>query len=156
MYERARTLSMGPASGRARDLAYLGYTKRNIAQVLDDLALSGLVRSQRVRNQVRFSWKRRQELEALIRPLPGRMPRWPNLVRVLSGIYELTRKVAAKSDTDAGIEAVKFLEVARLDLESLGIEPMQPSERPAATWPRFIRWATKLASDVASGRTPGP
>ncbi len=139
----------------AADLAYLGYTKRNIAQVLDDLALSGLVRSQRVRNQVRFSWKRRQELEALIRPLPGRIPRWPNLIRVLIGLHELTQKVAGMPETVAGIEAVKFLEVARSDLESLGIEPMQPSARPAATWPRFIRWATKLARDVASGRTPG-
>lgn len=49
----------------------------------------------------------------------------------------------------------ELLGVARSDLESLRLEPMQPSERPAATWPRFIRWVTKLASDVASGPTPG-
>lgn len=53
----------------AADLVFVGYSKRNLAQALDMLAVAGLFRASRTGNRIRFSWQRWEQLSALLAPL---------------------------------------------------------------------------------------
>lgn len=138
----------------AADLVELGYTKRNIAQTLDSLATSGLLRATRVRNQVRFEWAKRDELARLVEPLPDRIPRWPVIIRFVIGLQELAVRLDPKSDTVAGVEAVKFLRDFDLETSALNLQPPPPASLPAETWSAFQKWAVRHTSSLARGTSP--
>ncbi len=137
----------------AADLVELGYTKRNIADTLDSLAAAGLLRPTKVRNQIKFQWARRAEVEELLRPLPDRIPRWPSILEFVTGIRELALRVDGKSDTVCGVEAVKYLRGAELTLQHLGLDAPQPAAEPAATWRAFSTWACEHLKALAHGKS---
>lgn len=135
----------------APDLTYVGYTRRNIAQVLEELAASGTLRGRRVRNQLRFEWVRREELAALVEPLPIRFPRWPELLGFLTDVRQLVCRTPKLSPLVAGIEARKLLGSAEKNLTVLGLEPPTSTNQPAEDWSRFKDWALGLAEEVVRG-----
>jgi len=77
----------------AADLVFIGYSKRNLAEALDMLAAAGLFRSTRTGNRVRFSWQRREQLSALLAPLPDVIPVWSSTLRVMSGFLDLLTRM---------------------------------------------------------------
>lgn len=144
------TLNWNAPSFGARDLVFIGYTKRNLADALDALADGGLFDVARVGNRMRFSWRRRRELVRLLGQLPVAMPRWPLAGRVLSGFLGLVTRVHGKSERLAVVEAAREFARLRNDMTALGLEPPEASTK-ALEWPTVNRWLQQTARELARG-----
>lgn len=135
----------------AADLVFVGYTKRNIADALDTLAHGGLLSSARVRNQLRFSWRKRRELQRLLDPLPKAIPRWPLTTRVVAGFLELLGRTEGKSERLSVVEAVREFGRLSADLTALGLEPPRATAAPLE-WPQVVEWMLSNARELTQGR----
>lgn len=142
-------LASEETSWSAPELTYVGYTRRNIAQILDDLADAGLLRSRRVRTQVRFEWRQREHLERLVGPLPSRFPRWFEWERVMTKACELAVRECGTATAVLGIEAHKLLVSLESDLAALRVQAPMLSNRPSEAWDEFGAWITQLADEYA-------
>lgn len=138
-------------SWSAPELVHVGYTRRNLAQILDDLAKAEVLRVRRERNQLRYEWQRRSELEALIGPLPAHAPRWSALMRLLLGVHGLLSSNRSTAVLVAGINASKWLASHEPDLLGLSIALPRRSNEPAETWTRFQKWADALVDGAIHG-----
>ncbi len=126
----------------AADLVFIGYSKRNLAEALDMLAAAGLFHTTRTGNRVRFSWQRREELSALLAPLPDVIPVWSSPLRVTSGFLDLLTRMQTKSDRLVAVEAARCLRQLVSDLQALGVDP---PDLPAMTRDALSDWVTGSA-----------
>ncbi len=112
----------------ASDFRYLGYTKRNISSALNALQSGGILEKSTRGNQLLFRWKRREELIALVAPIPARFPVWLPLVRFMIALLQLCSDLDAKSPRLARVAATNQLRGMTHDLETLRLSP--PKEGP--------------------------
>lgn len=144
-------LGLKQANVSAADLSFVGYTKRSIAQTLDALTMAGVLQSHRVRNQIRFQWARRSEIEALLMPLPDQIPRWPIILRLLLAFYDLGHRLDGKSEAICAVEATKVLLAESEQMRALSIDLPRSGEEPARTWRAFQGWALAHVKAVGYG-----
>lgn len=136
----------------AADLVFVGYSKRNLADALDMLAAAGLFRATRTGNRVRFSWQRRDELSALLAPVPDVIPVWSSTLRVMSGFLDLLTRTETKSDRLSGVEAARCLRELSGDLQALQVEP---PDLPGMTREALSDWVLSTSAMLArSGSRP--
>lgn len=136
----------------AADLVFVGYSKRNLAEALDMLAAARLFRTTRTGNRVRFSWQRRDQLGALIAPVPDVIPVWSSTLRVMSGFLEMLTRTQTKSERLAAVEAARCLRQLSGDLQTLGVEP---PDLPGMTREALSEWVLcTSAALVRSGSPP--
>jgi len=133
------------------EVADIGYTKRNIANVLDDLAAGGLLRVSKVRNQLRFRWARRDALVALVAPLPRQLPNWRPIVDLVLTLHRFVERTEPMPGVVRGVEAANLLPSINRELALLQWQPPQLGPKPEDSWDRLARWAIKVVRTVASG-----
>jgi hypothetical protein len=136
----------------AADLVFVGYSKRNIAEALDMLALAGLFRTTRVRNCVRFSWQRWEEMAALLAPLPNVIPIWSSTLRVMSGFLDLLTRVQTKSERLVAVEAARCLRELSDDLQALRVAL---PDLPAMTRESLSDWVLSTSALLVRSGSPG-
>jgi hypothetical protein len=137
----------------AADLVFIGYSKRNLAEALDMLAAAGLFRTTRTGNRVRFSWQRREQLSALLAPLPDVIPVWSSTLRVMSGFLDLLTRTQTKSDRLVAVEAARCLRQLSNDLQALGVEP---PDLPAMTRDALSDWVLSTSALLVRSGSPSP
>jgi DNA-binding transcriptional ArsR family regulator len=135
------------------EVAELGYTKRNVANVLNDLEAAGLLVSHRQGNRLCFGWARRSEFEATISPLPDQIPRWRPIVDLLLSLFHFTLRTEEKSARLRRVEAAKGAPALTQPARRLGWSV------PSATtsgdqWTDLVDWGISLASELAAGTIP--
>lgn len=135
----------------AADLVFVGYSKRNLAEALDMLAAAGLFRSTRIGNRVRFSWQRREQLSALIGPLPNAFPVWSRIMRILSGFLDLLTRLQSKSDRLVGVEAGRCFRELFQDLRLVGVDP---PDLPALTLDSLSDWILATHANLVRSSKP--
>ena len=116
----------------ASNLVATGYSKRNIAFVLADLALSGLLTERRVGNRIRYRLARRAELTSLA---PGArtaiLTRLDLRLRALAMARRLLHATASKSATIRSLEARRFAINLSATWDALDLAPPEPAEATA-------------------------
>jgi hypothetical protein len=137
----------------AADLVFVGYSKRNLAEALDMLAAAGLFRATRTGNRVRFSWQRRDQLCALLAPVPDAIPVWSPTLRVMSGFLDLLTRTQAKSERLAAVEAARCLRQLSSDLQILGVES---PDLPARTREGLADWVLSTSALLLRSNSPPP
>lgn len=135
----------------AADLVFVGYSKRNLAEALDMLAAAGLFRTRRTGNRVRFSWHRRDQLSALLAPVPDLIPVWSSTLRVMSGFLDLLTRMQGRSDRLAAVEAARCLRQLSGDLQALGVEP---PDLPAMTREALSDWVLSTSAMLVGAGSP--
>lgn len=143
-----RSTEEGPAD--------IGYTKRNIANVLDDLAAGGLLRASKVRNQLRYQWARREALQALVAPLPRQIPKWQPIMELILALYWFVERTEAMPAVVRGVEAATQLSSVRRPLASLRWLPPVLGQKPEKAWAKLAQWAIKVVRTLASGSADVP
>lgn len=141
----------------ASELVFVGYTKRNLADALDQLSAGGLLASQRVGNRVAFSWRRHHELAVMVEPLPRAIPRWPAIMRALSAFLALLRSTEGKSKRLCLVAAAQTLRETADDLAALDLSPPRIVIGETA-WEDVVEWmlaaAGRAAADGPGGSAP--
>ena len=132
-----------PASTTASQLVRLGYTKRSLADTLDELALGGILDTMRVGNAIHYQLAKRAVLEQLLGPLPEGAPSWPARLAAVARLFEVDRRTEGKSTSIRSIELRKTLEQVRVITSAVGDPPpvVPPGEDP---WPPVLAWLTPL------------
>lgn len=124
----------------ASDLVATGYTKRNVAFVLADLAQAGLLSERKVGNQVRYRLEQRAELTKLV---PGAqsaiLTRWDLRFRTLAAARRLFAATEKKSHTIRSIEARRFVTELSDTWQVLDLTPPAPEE-PTKYWADLAAW----------------
>lgn len=138
------------------EVADIGYTKRNIANVLDDLAAGGLLRASKVRNQLRYECARRDAVQALLEPLPKQIPKWRPIVELVSTLYWFVARTEGMPPIVRGVEAMSQLAAIQRPLASLRWPPPVIGQNPEKAWDKLAQWAIKVARTLALGSMSGP
>lgn len=136
----------------AADLsAEAGYTKRNIAEALDALRMSGLLEAAPVRNQLRYRLARSDALTALVGEIPSSFPRWRSVFRILDHLLETARRAEKLAKSVRAVEAAKVLHEVEGELALVGVRAPAPDAAREDLWGTFEHWASELAQAWASG-----
>jgi hypothetical protein len=128
----------------------VGFTKRQVASVLDDFSRAGLVTATQDGNRLRFSLRRRRELSSLFAPLPRRFPPWVPALALFARLQGLVVGASGRKDVALAVEAHTAIERAVAELSLAGVTVAPPADR---NWPGVLKWAESQAEKVASGRS---
>jgi hypothetical protein len=136
-------LLQAPGVASARQLVKLGYTKRALAEVLDDLFQGGVLLAVRIGNVLTYRLQRRDLVEALLAPVPDEAPPWPERLMVASTLIAVDRQTNRKSTTIRAIELRKALEPMRQPMASVN-EPLPDLPPRQDPWPIVLDWIRPL------------
>lgn len=132
----------------------VNFTKRHVAEELEALQMGGLLDLSTVRNQHVYQLTRRAELEELVAfTRSGVSVRWPELVRILIGIIELTQRMPEVDERVRLVEVDGFLRSHQDDLRRTDLTVPQTATRTELV-PRFERWAGETFERIADGDVP--
>ena len=124
----------------ASDLVTTGYSKRNVALVLADLAIAGLLTERKAGNQLRYRLERRAELTKLAPAAQSAgLDRWDARFRAITAARRFIIHVEKRSPALAGLDALRFVDELSSTWSALGLSPPNPEE-PAAYADELTAW----------------
>lgn len=131
------------------DTVEIGYSKRNLAEILEELWLSGLVDKSMLRNQLRYRLLNRENLIRILRPLPKCSPSWRKLIEVILPIRDCLSRVHESSESTQVVEIRNLLINLEQKLKSLNLTP--PSfEGDISHYLRlFTQWLLNLSRKIS-------
>lgn len=138
-------LALASEAGQARtwaasDLTFTGYGKRNVALVLEELTLSGLVSTVAIKNRTEYRINRPTQLYGLIPALrAAKVPRWELRFAISIAAWTLAVAVESKSPIVRSVEARRFVETHGQTLAWLGLTP-PPVQQPEAYFEQLMDW----------------
>ena len=147
------TRSSPPEGGlTALALSEVGYSKRNIAFVLDDLLMAGILVSASEGNRVRYRLADPPALERVLRPVPSTPGRWHLRLPIIAAFVDLAGRVRDRDAIVQSIEARKTLETLQPTISAAGIATRGPSATAETYWPELQQWLIEhvLADDSDS------
>jgi hypothetical protein len=137
----------------ASDLTDIGYSKRTLAEILDEFSLSGLVEKFMVRNQNRYSLKKNHHLERLLAPLPSYAPFWRHIFVVLLTLRACIQRVEKSSESTQIVEIRTTLTALENNLQRLKITPPVFQADFYKYLEAFSEWLLGIASNIADVHT---
>lgn len=128
----------------------VNYTKRNIDNTLDSLAVAGLLEIRPVRNQHRYRLAEPRRLLAFIGERPRLYPRWRATFLSLAPILDLAGQVRELPDRVAMVEASRVFHQIKPLIDESGL--MRPAGQIAGAdaWRSFLVWAEELTRRLAT------
>jgi hypothetical protein len=133
--------------------ADLGYGRRNVAAILDDMTAGGLLETKRIANANAYRLRNAAALAALVAPLPDHSSDWHIRLPIVAAAVHLAKRMSRKSLTIRAMEAARFAESYRASSEPLDLPPLAIG-KPDMIWERFSRWvADSVACDAPPTRS---
>ena len=139
----------------AADLASTGYSKRNVAIILENLALSELVSARKVRNRIEYRLAKESHLLPLV-PATAKANRirWDVTFPLLSTLRQLDEQVANRKPIIRSLAARQFVDTHSKDFDVLDLSPPGPSD-PTTYFETMMEWARDSLVPVNSLRHAG-
>lgn len=136
-------------------LSSLGYSKRNIAFVVDDLVMAGLLVATTEGNRVRYRLADAEGLERVLHPLPPAAGRWEFRLPILTTFLELGDRLRGRDAVVQGIEARKTLDRVRTLLVAAGLDGPSTATIAETYWPELQRWLIESVAAEHADSTRG-
>ncbi|MGE0404152.1 MAG: hypothetical protein AB7T06_46015 [Kofleriaceae bacterium] len=133
----------------ALELSELGYSKRNIALVLEELVLANVVEKAAEANRTRYRIRDATTLRAAFGPVPESSGQWHIRLPIASAFLGLAKRIEKKSAMVQSVEAQKLLVKQQPKLELLQAPPMSLAIAENF-WATLQRW---LVDHVLVGPT---
>ena len=135
---------------KAVQLESLGYSKRNIASILSELADAGIASRIEEVNAFHYALVRSPELAQLVGGDKLVYPRWQALWVVISGALELAASTE-RSPAVRRVEAHKLAERLRKPARIAEIEGPPQTTGDANAWDSVLEWAATALRGLADG-----
>jgi hypothetical protein len=135
----------------ASDLLETGYSKRRIAQILDDLAEAEILSLAKVRNQFHYALIKRNSMIQLLGNNPKKMVHWDQILAVLLPIRACLDKV---ENTSVGVRAIdmrNLLKKLSKELQQIHLIPPPLQNDLEAYWESVVKWIHEFSSSLAEG-----
>lgn len=126
----------------------IGYSKRNLADMLEGFAQSGIFTASMALNQRRYRFARREEFAELVGPLPKVMFPWRQFLEAMLKIREC---VCRNEDKSEELRTIALRNVV-LDLDWRRLE-LTPPPLQENFWTVCIEWILDKLRKVAQGKT---
>jgi hypothetical protein len=132
--------SSGQGGATALELSEIGYSKRNVALVMQDLVAAGIVIGTSESNRLRYRLADPPALERVLSPVPTVVGAWHLRLPVLAGFVELAARLRGRDAMVQGVEAKKTLDRMKPKLAAAGIDAQIPPAWAETFWPTLQRW----------------
>jgi hypothetical protein len=135
----------------ASDAVDIGYGKRSLAEILDNLALSGFLTSTMIRNQKKYELAKTEQLKRLIGEPPEFSPPWHHILEILISLrYDLYQ--SEKSSNASKVITIRNdLERKKNLLKSIHLFPPILESDPDQYWEIFSKWLLEHVRAIAQG-----
>lgn len=133
------------------DTVSIGYSKRNLAEILEELWLSRFVDKSLLRNQQRYRLLKREHHLGILGPLPKYIPLWRHIIEVVIAIRVCLQRIKHSSETTQVIEMRNLLASRQANLKRLKlISPSFEGNIPQYMI-SFSQWLVNFVSKMAEG-----
>ena len=129
----------------AADVTEIGYTKRNLSEILDSFVRAGIFEVTTVRNQRRYSFFMQEKFIKTLGELPKFMPAWRTWLELVLTLRDCVLQVEKKPDTIKCVEVRNALAELERHLQKLDQTPPQLSTDLQAYWKLFSEWLLEVA-----------
>jgi hypothetical protein len=144
-------LTKKKADFSAADTTEIGYTKRNLSEILDDFVQAGIFDTFTVRNQQRYYFSKRDQMIQILSPLPEVILPWKNILEVLLPLRYALQQTSNKSESTKVVEIRNTLIELDNKLRKLNLTPppLQPDFH--AYLHSFAEWILEITKSLAHG-----
>ncbi len=136
----------------ASDVTEIGYTKRNLADVLESFVKANIFSMFTVRNQQRYSFPKRDQMIALLGALPKYAPQWRNMLEVLLTVRACIQSIENKSESTQVVQVRNTLIRLEQMLQRLCLEPPPLQSDFHAYLRSFGDWVLHITESLALGK----
>ena len=133
------------------DVSEIGYSKRNLAEILDEFVLSGFFDKFILRNQLRYRMVKNDSLIKALGPIPKYAPPWQSLLEILLTIRDCILSSEEKSESTKVIEIRNQLLALEKKLLRLNISLPPFQKNYQAYLNAFSEWLIDLVRRLAHG-----
>lgn len=133
------------------DVANIGYAKRTLAELLEDLQLGGFFDQSIHGNQFRYRLANNEHLFKVLNPIPQHAPSWQLIFKVLLSLRECVARVEKSSETTQVIEIQNCLESLKDTLKKLRLKAPKPDSNFRIYLDSFSKWLIDFSEQVATG-----
>lgn len=135
----------------AADAVDIGYGKRNLAELLDSLVLSGFLTSTIIRNQRKYELTKAEQLKRTIGEPPEFSPPWQRILEILIFLRNDLYRFEKDSDTTKVIFIRNNLERMKDHLSSIHLSPPSLESDPHKYLEHFSKWLLDYVKAIAQG-----
>lgn len=135
----------------ASDLVVIGYSKRNLAEILEEFCLSGLFDKFALRNQLRYRMVKDTPLIEALGLIPEYAPQWDIIFKVLLSLRSCINHNANNSESTGVIEIRNTLISLQEDLKRLNLTPPSWRNNIQDYLQRFNEWLLDVTGKFAEG-----
>ena len=127
----------------------IGYSKRNLAEVLDDLHFGNLFSRFMHGNQQRYRLNKNDALFEMLKPMPKEAPSWHLIFKILLSLRSCIQKTENYSESSKVIELRNCLKKHEQSLDKLGITPPLFENNFSTYLTAFSQWVLDWSSHLA-------
>ncbi len=136
----------------ASDLLETGYSKRRLAQILNDLAAAEILSQTRVRNQLRYTLIKRNPLIKLLGSVPKNLPHWDRILAVLLPMRACLHNVEGTSIGVRVIDMRNLLSKLSHELAQVKLIPPPLQNDFEAYWKTVTAWILNFSKSLSQGK----
>ncbi|OGN65032.1 MAG: hypothetical protein A3E80_03590 [Chlamydiae bacterium RIFCSPHIGHO2_12_FULL_49_9] len=125
-----------------------GYTKRNLADVLDGFAQAKICDVSMVRNHKSYRFTKRDDFLRILGPLPGFMPSWRDLFETILKLRDCIHRTEAKTIDVRVVEIRNTLIRAKNLLSRLNWTPPPFQADFEVYWNSFSAWILQILKNL--------
>jgi hypothetical protein len=135
----------------ASDMTEIGYSKRNLAEILEELCLSGLFEKFALRNQQRYRLARNSHLIKALGPIPEYAPSWQLIFEILLLLRDCIKRTENSSESTRAVEIRNLLQTLKQNLQKLNLTPPPFQTNFHAYLNSVGAWLLEIARKFAQG-----
>jgi hypothetical protein len=133
------------------EVAETGYSKRNLAEVLDDLHFGSLFDRLMQGNQQRYRLNKNSPLFQMLKPIPEYAPPWHLVFKVLLTLRAYIHRIESYSESTKVVELRNCLKEQEKSLQKLGLKP-PPFENSFPMYlENFSQWILEWTDLLSKG-----
>lgn len=138
----------------AADLSEIGYSKRNLAVIMEEFCLTGLFDKFLLRNQQRYRLIKNEQLIKVLGPIPDYAPSWRIILEILLPIRDCIQRIENSSESTKVVEIRNLLMTLQKQLERLDLTPPPWQTNFSAYLHTFHNWILEIVRKLADGDLP--
>lgn len=135
----------------AADCTEVGYTKRNLADVMDGFVRSGIFGVTKVRNQRHYEFVKRDLIALMIGPLPKFAPSWRQILEVIIPLQTCINNIENKPESVKVVAIRNVLIDLKDKLDKLKLVPPPFQADFSAYLSSFAKWILETMSTLFKG-----
>jgi len=141
-------ITQQPTFFSAADTVEIGYSKRTLADVLDDFVEAGVLTSSMVRNQKQYQISSKEHFLSLAGELPTIVPNWGSLLMVLITLREVFSKHQKDSVSSVVVALRNAFASLKDHLQKLNVSP-PPLSSDSAHWESYVQQTVDLVKSLS-------